>query len=505
MARRLEDIALDEDGAPEYPTHAFGAVYVLQVLWQELELDSLLKRKFSSARQPQALERAVFAMVAHLATETGSKRACWREWLAQKVDVSGTRDLKLSRFYEAMDALEAVNEEVQYAVFDRAVGLLNSELDLVFYYDTTSVYWEIEEEDEGRVWKRPPRDPEPLRMRGHSKDSRPDAPQVVIAMGVTKDGIPVRSWVFPGNTVDVKTIEQVKLDLNAWKLRRFVLVGDRGMISDENMRTLTGGGGGYVLGVPMRRGEKEATAALERPGRYRKVKDNLRVKEVWYPAKGVEGARRFVICFNPEEAKRDFKQREDLLERLKAELTALERMKRGERRNRVHELMSHKSYKRYLRELSGNRLRISKRAVEAEARLDGKYLITTSDPNLSAEELALGYKHLQQIERAWRSMKDEFELGPVRHYAPRRIRAHVRLAQLALTLTRLVEKRSAMTWAEARLVLDRVHSAQLGPDLLGTTPTPYATEQLLSKLQIPKIPRLMPFSSHSAGRPTAKS
>lgn len=502
LDRMYED---DPDGGPEYPTHPFGGVFALEALWAELGLDEVLVRLFRRARQPRALERAVFSMVAHLALEGGSKRACWREWLTQEVDISATRDLKLGRFYEAMDALEEVHEEVQFEAFERVVGKANSELDLVFYYDTTSVYWEIEEEDEGRQWKRPPRDPEPLRMRGHTKDYRPDAPQVVIAMGVTKDGFPVRSWVFPGNTVDVKTIEEVKKDLNAWKLRRCVLVGDRGMTSDENMRTLIGGGGGYVLGVPMRRGEKEVSDALERPGRYHTVRDNLRVKEVWYPAKDVEGARRFVICLNPQEAKRDREQRERLLEALHAELVALDRLTDEQRHHRVQELMTHRSYKRYLREFSGDRLRISQRAVKAEVRLDGKYLITSSDHTLSAEELALGYKNLQQIERAWKSMKDEFEIRPVRHYAPRRIRAHVRLAQLALTLTRLVEKRSGMTWHEARLVLDRVHSAQLGPDLLGTTPTPYLTQDLLSKLNIPEIPRLMPFLSTSGDRHLPRS
>jgi hypothetical protein len=245
-------------------THPFGEIYVLDSLWRELGLSVLFRRTFTGAgaRDPRALERAVFAMVAHLATATGSKRACWREWLTSEVHVPGTDGLKLGRFYEAMDLLENAHENIELHVFRQVMPIHNVETDLLFYYDTTTVYWEIEQEDEGRVWKRPPRDAAPFRMLGHSKDYRSDAPQVVIGMAVSRDGFPVRSWIFPGNTVDVTTIAQVKQDLNAARFRRAcVLVGDRGMISEENMRVLAGAGGGYILGVPMRRGEKEVEAA----------------------------------------------------------------------------------------------------------------------------------------------------------------------------------------------------------------------------------------------------
>src|SRR5207247_10140533 len=130
---------------------------------------------------------------------------------------------------------------------------------------------------------------------------------------------------------------------------------------------------------------------------------------------------------------------------------ALASLKKEEhRKNRVHELMTNKSYKRYLTKLASGRLKIKRAKVHEEEKLDGKYLITASDETLTSEDLALGYKHLQEIERAWRRIKDSMDLMPVRHYAPRRIRAHVRLAQLALPLTRLVGVRTGMTWHETR-------------------------------------------------------
>jgi len=455
-----------------------------------------VRRRFRSSGEddPRSLERAVFAMVAHMVLATGSKRACWRRWLAEEAHVPGTAGLKLGRFYVAMDRLEENQAEIQYAAFDRVATLVNADVDLVFFYDTTTVHWDIEDDDRERVWKRPPRDAFPFRLRGHPKDFRPDCPQVVIAMAVTRDGFPVRSWVLPGNTVDVSTIDQVKRDLNSWKLRRCVVVGDRGMISEDNCRTLTGGGGGYILGVPMRRGEKEVDAALARAGRFRKVKDNLEVKEIWYPARDHVKAQRFVLCRNLDQAKRDEKERGGLLERIEAELETLPSLKPDERKQRIHELMANKTYKRYLTEQAGADPKINLAKVKEEKKLDGKYLITTSDPTLTSEDLALGYKHLQAIEGAWRTLKASFELMPVRHYAPRRIRAHVRLAQLGLTLTRLVEVRSGMTWPEAQMMLDRVGSAMMDLDLLGTTPMPATTRKLLEKLQVPPMPRLIPFS-----------
>lgn len=495
-AARLQT-PLDESGAPDEPTRHFGAVYTLDELWNELGLNVVVRRRFRSSgeRDPRSLERAVFAMVAHMACDRDSKRACWREWLREEVHVPGTAELKLGRFYTAMDRLEQNHESIQHAAFDRIATLMNVDVDLVFFYDTTSVHWDVEEDDKERVWKRPPHDAfPPFRLRGHNKDFRSDAPQVVIAMAVTRDGFPVRSWVFPGNTVDVSTIEQVKKDLNSWKLRRCILVGDRGMISEDNCRTLSGGAGGYILGVPMRRGEKEVEAALARAGRYRKVRDNLEVKEVWYPSRDHIKAQRFVICRNPDQETRDRKQREELLERLQGEIEALAALKPDDQRQRIHELMANKAYKRFLTELGGSHLKINQAKVSEEACLDGKYLITTNDKTLTAADLALGYKHLQQVERAWRTLKDIFDLMPVWHYAPRRIRAHVRLAQLALTLTRLVEVRSGMTWPEAKMILNRVHSARLPCNLLGTTPLPHETRKLLDKVQVPLTPRLMPFS-----------
>ena len=109
------------------------------------------------------------------------------------------------------------------------------------------------------------------RKRGHSKNGRSDAPQIVVGLAVTRDGFPVRHWVFPGNTVDVTTVAKVKEDLKGWQLTRCLFVGDAGMVSQANSQALAKGGGKYLLACRCARGDEVTESVLTRPGRYRKV------------------------------------------------------------------------------------------------------------------------------------------------------------------------------------------------------------------------------------------
>ena len=225
-----------------------------------------------------------------------------------------------------MDVLAGsdVSGAVQEAVFFAVADLLNLEVDLLFF-DTTSTYFEIEDEDEDGGEERADEAAESLRRFGHSKDHRPDLPQVVIGLAVTRDGIPVRVWVWPGNTSDQSVIEQVKDDLAGWRLGRCVWVVDRGLSSEENLRYLRRGGGHWIAGQRMRAGEPTSEAALARQGRYRQVRENLRVKEVKL-GEG-EGQRRFIVCHNPDERLRDKQRRERAIKRIEEELERIERLR----------------------------------------------------------------------------------------------------------------------------------------------------------------------------------
>src|SRR6187200_3784556 len=148
----------------------------------------------------------------------------------------------------------------------------------------------------------------PLRRRGHSKEGHDNQPQVIIALAVTRDGMPVRSWVLPGDTADVTTVARIKDDLRAWRLGRCLFVGDAGMYSADNLAELSRGLGRYILAVPMRRVRDIEAEVLTRPGRYKQVADNLQVKEVWVG--DGERRKRYVLCLNPQEAERERAHRE---------------------------------------------------------------------------------------------------------------------------------------------------------------------------------------------------
>ena len=120
-------------------------------------------------------------------------------------------------------------------------------------------------------------------------------------MAVTRDGIPVRVWSWPGNTADSGLIRQVKADLRQWVLSKVIWVADRGFTSEENRRALMRGGGGYIIGEKLRSGSPDVKAALSRQGRYKEVRDNLQVKEVRLG----DDHDRFIICYNPGQAERD--------------------------------------------------------------------------------------------------------------------------------------------------------------------------------------------------------
>ena len=286
-----------------------------------------------------------------------------------------------------------------------------------------------------------------FRVRGHSKDHRPELPQVVIGMAVTRT-IPIRVWCWPGNSSDQELIRQVKDDLRAWKLARVVWVGDRGFQSEENRRYMQRAGGHYIFGEKLPGNDKEANTALARQGRYHTVAENLRVKEVTID----DGTKRdrFVICHNPDEARRDKSVREQLVAQLERAIDDSDKLTSAERQRLHGQLSAKRGYKRLIRTTKTGLLRIDRAAVKAEEHLDGKFLLRTSDPTLSVEDIALGYKQLLEIERAWRDMKTTLDLRPVHHRKQDRIHAHVLLCWLALLLIRIAETHTDQTWRNLR-------------------------------------------------------
>lgn len=426
-----------------------GGAYLLDQLWRRLNLHATLTKLLSGRRLDPRAERALFAMVANRALAPLSKLAC-AAWVGEHVAIPGLAELDDDTCYRSMDWLLEVEGELSEAVYWAVADLLNLEVDLLFF-DTTSTYFETDEAD-------PPSAGADKGFRtynGNSKDHRPDLPQVVIGLAVTREGIPIRVWTWPGNASDQELIRQVKDDLREWKLGRVVWVTDRGFSSAENRRYLQRSGGHYIMGEKVRDGSPDAQSALSRPGRYQKVADNLQIKEVIIDDGTMRD--RFVICRNPEEVVRDRAVREELLRQLGAAIAGSDELSPGKRSELVGRLKTKPGLHRFLRVSKRGLLRIDRAKVAQEESLDGRFLLRTSDPTLSAEDVALGYKQLLQVERAWRDMKTSLDLRPVHHRLERRIRAHVILCWLGLLLIRIVETQTKDTWRNLRNELQKMH------------------------------------------------
>jgi transposase len=472
----------------------YGDLYVLEALWQRLGIAEVIGETVGVRSFDFAVERALFAMVANRACAPSSKLYCHEQWLAEDVRIAGTEGLELHHLYRAMDFLEAHREVIEESLYYRLADLLNLDVHLVFY-DTTSLHFDIDENDEAdRLGNQAAgaKRYAALRKRGKAKNRRDDAPQIVIGLAVTRDGLPVRHWVFPGNTVDVTTVEQVKADLRGWQLNRCLFVGDAGTVSEANLRTLSRGGGRYLLCMAIQPGGEVATEVITRRGRYREVAGNLQVKGVVVGAG--ERRRRYVVCHNPEEAVRQRKHREQVIRELEAELKSLRHSAGEPHTKRLCQLRSSGRYGPYIRLTKTGKPRIDRTAIRQREHLDGKFVVHSNDDTLSSEDMALGYKQLQRVEEAWRTLKSGLRVRPVYHWTPHRICAHVSLSVLALLLERVAELACGDTWRNIRDDLKQIKLAQLlspnGTVWQVTEPNPEAANRLKS-LKIKKPPPIL--------------
>jgi transposase len=464
--------------------YMYGVLYAAHALWEELGIGPLLREKMEQDGCQAPHETALFAMTAHRLARPASKLACYEPWLADDVYWPDAQGLALEHLYRALDFLLHHIESLEQELFFRTADLFTADVDLIFW-DTTTLYCEIDEEDEdGEDWHG--REIPALRKRGHNKEGRDGNPQVVVGLALTREGLPVRSWVFPGNTADVTTIAHLKDDLRGWRLNRCVFVGDSGMFSEANRQRLSRALGRYILAVPMRKVTEVQREVLSRPGRYRDVATNLRVKAV-YVGTG-ERRRRYVVCYNPEEGAREQAHRERLVELVRAELAALD-VRQADHPKKACELMASRRFGRYLRMDARGRLGLDTTKVAAAAKYDGKFVVTTNDDTLDAEEVALGYTSMSLIEGCFRRMKTTgLRTRPIYHWRPHRIIAHVKLCVLALLLERAAELRCQQTWRTIRQTLDQLKVVRYrmhGKTILQNTQVTATIVETLRSLGIP--------------------
>lgn len=445
-----------------------GPVLVIEALWERLGIGAFLRQVAREEGCEIAYERALLAMTANRLCEPKSKLGVWDRWLP-RVYLPSCWELKLDHLYEAMDLLYRHAARVEERVFFQTADLLNLAVDVVFY-DTTTASFSIDFEDADEAAQDAG---EPgiasqasessqgekvagLRKRGKSKNGTWN-PQIVVALAVTREGIPVRSWVFPGNTTDVTTVEKVKKDLRGWKLNRCLFVGDAGMDSEENRKLLSLGGGRYLLAVRAGSVKEVHDKVLTRAGRYKKVADNLHVKEVEV-GDGVL-RRRYFVCFNPKEAERQSRHREEVLAELREELDGHKDWDATAKW--AVALLASERTKRYLSVSEAGKVSVDPLKAKEAEKFDGKWVLITNDDTLKPEDAAQGYKALLVIEQCFRALKStQIHLTPMNHWLAHRIEAHVKICVLALLIQRVAERACAKTWSWLRHTMAQLQATE---------------------------------------------
>ena len=468
-------------------TVGLGPVVVIEALWQRLGIGEILRQRLRKSKRALAYERALLAMTANRLCEPESKLGVWDRWLS-KVYLPSCEGLQLRQMYEAMDFLYAEAGEVEETVFFHTADLLNLDVDLIFY-DTTTASFSIDEEDE------PSEEAETrLRRWGKPKEGR-WAVQVVVALAVTREGLPVRCWVFPGNTTDVKTVEQIKKDLRGWKLSRALFVADAGMNSEDNRAELGRACGKYLLATRLASVAQIKQQVLAARGRFKVIDENLHAKEVTL-GEG-ERRRRYIVCYNPKEAKRQQHHRAQLIQELEQELVRHPDKKASAQW--AIELLASGRYKRYLTTTQKGQIRIDRAAIREAQRYDGKWVLETNDDTISLEDAANGYKGLLVIERCFRSLKrTQIKMTPMFHWLPRRIEAHVRLCVLALLIERVAERACSQSWFRIRRTLDGLQATEFHTprqNFFRMNEVSQPVRQLFKSLAIPLPKRVLALSA----------
>jgi transposase len=432
LSRFSEKVVLILSGKSDVRSSAkkIGPALIFERLWKELGIQKVITDLVSERKFEFDVERAIFLTVLHRLFVSGSDRSC-DKWRRHYV-IGGVEELSLHHLYRAMafvgeqieDQKDATpfrprctKELIEEGIFFKRRDLFTA-LDLVFF-DTTSIYFE------GQGGQR-------LGKKGHSRDHRPDLNQMVIGAVLDSKGKPVCCEMWPGNTADVKSLIPVIERLRSrFAIGQFCIVADRGMISAETVKALGKREIRYILGTRMRKVKEIKHEVLSRQGRYREVRAEgnrsrdpapLKVKEVY-----VKG-RRYIVCFNAKQARKDAQDRQAIIESLKEKIKTAPKS-----------LIGNKGYRKYLK-IDRNTVNIDQDKVEYESRFDGKWVLITNT-DLSADQVALKYKELWQVEHIFRDVKSVLETRPVYHQRDENITGHVFCSFLALVLTKELDRR----------------------------------------------------------------
>ena len=470
--RRLLHGDAKNDSATREDVEAIGAwdwgpMLAARAMWRELGLDAMLDRRARRERRDAAgLSDRALVLVANRLVSPSSEHAlaqwlesdfvcdrrgrrfipAWRDDVERKASRTPrvrVEPQQLQQWYRTLDHLLEAKDKIELALFFRLRDLFSLQVDMVFY-DLTSTYFEGA-------------GPPELGANGHSRDGKPRNPQVLVGL-VMVDGWPIAHHVFEGNRRDAKTVADVMRDLEQrFGLKRIIFIGDRGMVTSQNLDDLRSGGHGYIVGRNRRRSGEVFDYIQSATGEWTECPVGITAREKAKPPKtrvqevasNKPGVRVFVV-HSDERAEFERAQRVKAMGRVCTRLQGLEqRIKKG--RLKAPEkvgaavariLACNHGHRYYGWSYEDGVFRFFEHPVHftREQAYEGKYVVQTEEPNLSAVEAVRLYKELSEVERAFANLKDVIDLRPIYHRTDHRVQAHIFVAALAFLLHRAIEK-----------------------------------------------------------------
>lgn len=418
---------------------------------------------------------------------------CWKEQGRVQVDWA-----QLQCWYRTLDHLLLNKERIEVALYEQLRTLFDFQPEMVMY-DLTSTYFE----GQGSA---------ALAKHGYSRDGKPRNVQVVVGV-VMVAGWPIAHHVWAGNTRDSTTVLEVVRDLEKrFRFRRIVFVGDRGMVTESNVASLSQQENhGFLVGMTRRR-NPEAETLIDRVSEanwiacavginaQEQIKDppRTRVQEVKCDR---EGVRVFVVDSDERRAHEE-RQRTKAMQSVRESLARVQarvakgQLKKPEKIGAAVErvLQKRHGYRYYAWELKGGQLEISEHPVNLarEKKYEGKYLIQTDQLDMTAQDAVAHYKELNEVERGFRSLKDPLGMRPIWHHAEPRVKAHIFVVALAFLIERMLERTlkdkgvalSARAAMEALKTIRHVQFRVDGQLRTGVTPGSSRARQVLNALKL---------------------
>jgi transposase len=440
---------------------------VARHFWQELGLQRILDGLVRPGEDREELADRALALVANRLCEPASEHGIARwletdyvcnrkgerwlpEWrddaerLASKRPRVRVKDRQLRQWYGTLDRLVRSKGAIEKELFLSLRNLFSLKVDLVFY-DLTSTYFEGH-------------GPPGLADHGHSRDDKPRNRQVLVGL-VMIHGWPIAHHVFQGNKRDSTTVEGVLTDIEKrFGIQRVVFVGDRGMVTSDNIKLLVSKHQGYLVGLSRRRRPEVVAYIQAARGPWLECPMGITAREKTNPpqtlvqevASGKSGVRVFVV-HSDERLEYERSQREQAMQKVGDRLEALKtriaggKLKAPEKIGAAaaRALARNHGTRYYDWRLQDGKFEYFEHPVNLpqEKALEGKYVIQTEEPDFSALDAVATYKELSEIERAFRGLKDVIEMRPIYHQKPHRVKAHILVASLAFLLDRALEKK----------------------------------------------------------------